>query len=394
MRPEVVVGAGFGDEGKGATVDGICRRHDVPPLVVRFSGGHQAGHTVVAGDGRRHVFSQVGSGAFAGSPTFWSRHCTFEPLGFLTEVAALRGMGVEATVYIDPDAPLVTPWDRAFNQITERINRHGSCGVGFAATLRRHADCPLRVGDVLHPRVLEVRLRSVIEYYRFVCPAIEELDPARFLGACALVKGEADIIGEIEVFAKARASRRNVVFEGSQGILLDMRHGFYPHMTMSRTTSANAVEMAARNGMQRPIVWAVTRAYQTRHGNGPMTNEHLASPLRSANTRETNVTNPWQGSLRYATLDLDMLRYAVDCDRADSGSLTFRGLVVTCLDQVDPPGGNRIPATDGGTEITINANAIARSLGLSLVLEQSSEVGSQPELSAMTVKSAPKLFVL
>ena len=102
-----MVGLGFGDEGKGATVDRLVRDagHGGLQLVVRFSGGHQAGHTVVHEDGRRHVFSQVGAGALRDAGTLWSRHCTFDPSGFAREHAALCAMGGGAAGVRRPEGP-------------------------------------------------------------------------------------------------------------------------------------------------------------------------------------------------------------------------------------------------------------------------------------------------
>lgn len=363
MRPDVVIGAGFGDEGKGAKVDRLCRQHDTPPLVVRFSGGHQAGHTVVTDDGRRHVFSQVGSGAFAGSDTLWSKHCTFEPLGFVNEVKALGKLGVVPRVMVDPDAPLVTPWDREAGRAVEESKKHGSCGVGFASTLLRHANCPLRVGDLLHPVALELRVRAVANYYGNY-PSVEL---SHFLAACKEAARMIEVMDERDAVANRKGD--GIVFEGSQGVLLDMRHGFYPHMTMSRTTSLNARAMIERCRLDPPRVWMVTRAYQTRHGNGPMTNEQLGSPVILPNRAETNVYNKWQGALRYAPLDIDMLMYSVYCESSDGGRPG--GLTVTCLDQVDADGG--FTATVNGVPVKTDATRLARGLGISIVEETRSE---------------------
>ena len=110
-------------------------------IVVRFNGGAQAGHTVVTPEGRRHVFSHIGSGTFAGAATFLSRFFVSHPLLFLKEWEVLAAQGVRPVVYVDPDSPVTTPYDMMINQIIEQEQgaaRHGSCGLGFGETLERN----------------------------------------------------------------------------------------------------------------------------------------------------------------------------------------------------------------------------------------------------------------
>ncbi len=136
----VVIGAQFGDEGKGRVTDHYAAEVGGDGIVIRFNGGAQAGHTVVTPDGLRHVFSHVGSGAFAGAATFLSRFFVSNPILFLKEMAILAAKGVELRIYVDPHGPVTTPYDMMINQIVERErggNRHGSCGVGFGETIER-----------------------------------------------------------------------------------------------------------------------------------------------------------------------------------------------------------------------------------------------------------------
>ena len=125
---KAVIGLGFGDEGKGFTTDYLCSQHP-NSLVVRFNGGHQAGHTVVY-NGLRHVFSNFGSGTLRGCPTYWSEHCTVDPIGVLNELIVLRDNGVTPKLYIDAECPITTPFDIHNNRKVEDSNSHGSCGVG------------------------------------------------------------------------------------------------------------------------------------------------------------------------------------------------------------------------------------------------------------------------
>jgi adenylosuccinate synthase len=119
----------------------------------------------------------------------------------------------------------------------------------------------------------------------------------------------------------------NIIYEGSQGILLDKNIGFFPHVTRSNTSSYNLpIDV-------RTEFYLVTRAYQTRHGNGPMTNENLPHNIK-INEDETNVTNKYQGEFRRTLLDLDLLQYGMSRDKNISNTFN-RSLVITCLDHIE-----------------------------------------------------------
>ena len=134
----------------------------------------------------------------------------------------------------------------------------------------------------------------------------------------------------------------DLIFEGSQGILLDMDHGFFPNVTRANTTSKYALKLIQRNQLPQPSLYYITRAYQTRHGNGYLTNERLELNY-TPNPKETNQYNSWQRHQRCTLLDIDMLNYAIQSDRNYSGDLP-KNLVVTCLDQLN---GNIHATLDG-----------------------------------------------
>ncbi|HCB15329.1 MAG TPA: adenylosuccinate synthase, partial [Gammaproteobacteria bacterium] len=113
---QVVIGAQFGDEGKGRWVDYYAAKNSDDGIVIRFNGGAQAGHTVVTPDGRRHVFSHIGSGAFAGAKTFLSRFFVCNPILFLKEREKLAALGIKPVTGIDPASPVTTPYDMMINQ--------------------------------------------------------------------------------------------------------------------------------------------------------------------------------------------------------------------------------------------------------------------------------------
>lgn len=342
----VVIGLGFGDEGKGLTTDYLCLNHP-DALVVRFSGGHNAGHTVALPDGQRHVFSSFGSGTLRGNPTYWSSYCTLYPSALLVEYAALRKLGKSPKLFVDAHAMITTPYDLAYNQAVERINKHGSCGVGVGPTIERNElSVPYKFygQDMLYPTVARHRLEVIHRYYQekakkdgreglletylgLATPASIDLF---FEDMDAMLK-IVDIVPEPEIFRRFDT----FVFEGSQGILLDQNHGFFPHVTRTNTTSQNAMELIKKYDLGTPDVYYITRAYLTRHGNGPMPNEGRKLELINIE-KETNVLNNWQGNFRRSILDLDMINYALQCD-ANYAANCPKHLVVTCLDQLNGP---------------------------------------------------------
>ena len=140
-KAEIVIGANFGDEGKGLVTDFLSAKYNGNVFVVRHNGGAQAGHTVVVPDGRRHVFKHFGSGTFAEAKTILSRFYVCNPILFFREKELLNKLGVNPVVYIDPRATISTPYDMMINQLAEDArggNRHGSCGLGFGETVERN----------------------------------------------------------------------------------------------------------------------------------------------------------------------------------------------------------------------------------------------------------------
>lgn len=351
VSADVVIGAGYGDEGKGVLTDALAASHGDQATVIRFNGGAQAGHTVTLADGRRHIFHHVGSGTLAGAVTYLSRFFVANPILLAGEIAALTGLGAAPRIAIDPAAPVTTPYDMMINQIVERARgrgRHGSCGLGFGETLERNlrpefALTVKETGDRHRLRRLLQHIRDIWVPERLRLLGVWPAEPAdqAHLASNAILERWLD---DVEAFRRSvtiapitrLANVRRLVFEGAQGLMLDQRSGAFPYVTRSNTGLRNVVALAAEIGLDRLNVTYVTRAYVTRHGAGPLAHELGASPHPNA-VDTTNVPNMWQGALRYGTLDLDILAHAVGRDLAYARilpvSLTHR-LAVTCLDQV------------------------------------------------------------
>jgi adenylosuccinate synthase len=354
-QTQIVLGLGFGDEGKGLTVDFLCGQALAAgrqPLVVRFNGGHQAGHTVVLADGRWHVFSSFGAGTLRGAPTYWSAYCTFSPASVLREYAALLALGTQPRLLVDGLCPVTTHYDVLYNRALEAgrgAARHGSCGVGFGATVARHQESPLQLyaQDLRFPSIFRYKLRQIRVYYEAKIAAETSFDfhqfdhdgeDQRFASYAAQISDLhqqqlIQLTRPEEIFAAA-APWHAYIFEGAQGILLDMDFGLFPHVTRSRTTSANALELLkihAPSLAATAQIYYVSRAYHTRHGAGPFPPE---APMHLINTAaETNQANDHQGNFRTGPLSVELLNYALSCDAGFSAGLP-KHLVLTCLDQL------------------------------------------------------------
>jgi len=330
MRSSIVLGLQFGDEGKGITTDYLCSQQDPrETLVIRFSGGQQAGHTVVR-NGIKHIHSNYGSGALRGIDTYISEYCTFYPKTMFSESIALAQKGQQPNIYIHPLAKLTTPYDVAFNRIHKPNLEHGSCGMGIGTTMRRNIETGYKLFaiDTTNKSVLRAKLREIEHFYRLqvsdLCLDIYN----------RVVKEEEELFfnslnQNLFTLTTKTKKREHYIFEGSQGILLDMDHGVFPNVTYGNTTSKNAIVLCNKMYLD-PTIYYVTRCYQTRHGSGWMSNEKKIDLVN--NEAEINQFNPYQGDFRVGELDYDLLNYSLDIDNIYSFSRK-KNLIVTCMDQ-------------------------------------------------------------
>jgi adenylosuccinate synthase len=332
-----VIGANFGDEGKGLVVDYLCSRG--AGCVVRFNGGAQAGHTVVTpGEEERHVFHHVGSGAFHGVPTYLSRFFVCNPLAFLKEWDELQAvLGVPPRVFAHPQCLVTTFADMIINQAKEDMrgaDRHGSVGMGLNETVNRSQlpHLSITMADLWNDADLRPRLREICgKYAAFrmgdAIPDCEEMIEA-FCRACRQFAGMVHPLG-IEQCP-------DPVFEGAQGLLLDQDNKeFYPHVTRSKTGMHNVRILCKEAGIDYVEAYYVSRTYLTRHGAGPLPNELIGTGVKFHD--DTNCDHPYQGPLRFGTLDR---HWAVRCSmdaHADASLPCSPCLVLTHCDQLPPP---------------------------------------------------------
>ena len=370
MEATVVIGANYGDEGKGLLTDYHCSRLGKSTIAVRFNGGSQAGHTVTTPEKRRHVFSHFASGTFAGATTFLSKYFIVNPTMVRKEMETLQ---YQERAFADMSCKLTTIYDMILNQLVEKsrnTDRHGSCGLGINETVNRcqYSRYSTSMTDTLDLPVLKEKLHLIREEY--VPIRMRELGLDKFEIPEVYVKlftytdrvidvwmKEVDKMRDVIYTSSIEIipSYKNIVFEGAQGLQLDEDSGNYPFVTRSKTGLCNVIQMSKYLGIDYLNVNYVTRCYFTRHGNGPLENEKDASMYPFIED-ETNKFNDYQGSLRFATLDLDVVKDAITQDEisvAKSGIVLNRQLAVTCLDHV---GDEDIVFTMDGAQQSKNKN--------------------------------------
>lgn len=314
-KVDVVIGLHYGDEGKGRTTNYLVKNSDSYPGVVRFNGGAQAGHTVETKT-QRHVFHHLGSGSLVGAPTILSRFFVVNPTLFMLErVKFDRNL----RVYVDPDCYVTTPYDILINRRRERIKKHGSCGVGFAETIKRNLNGPkLTVADLQEEEKARTIVKDIRESYFH--PIMKELNgfredlteaffdeaEERFFQDVTNFKKLVTIVKDTQMISKFD----HLVFEGAQGLRLDQYSEDFPHVTYSSTGSENVAELL--KDIEADItVHYVTRTYLTRHGAGPLPGEIPNPGIKD----KTNVHNQYQEHLRFAPINFDRTKADVAKDK-------------------------------------------------------------------------------
>lgn len=337
MKAYIVTDLGFGDAGKGSIVDFLCEAKKAD-LVVRYSGGAQASHTVVRGV--THQFHMFGSGTLLNVPTFLSQYTVVDPYVLIKEANDLSQLcnGTRNHLLtIHPSCLVTTFLHRLVNrhrELEKGASKHGSCGLGIGAAMEfreKFPDAAISVRDVFStPETLGYKVAALVDWTkdtlnlpRHWSPDKEELDTTWSLYSEILNFFTVD-----ERPATNLKEESTVVFEGSQGLLLDPKIGFFPHVTWADLTSFNARKVARSLGAFETIEnIGVTRCYSTRHGEGPFPSfsQKLTTTLEDPN----NPENCWQGGMRFGALDLPLLAYACSADAVNS-------IAVTCLDVNTP----------------------------------------------------------
>lgn len=337
MKKAIIgVDLSFGDSGKGTTTDFLVREHKAK-TVVRYCGGPQAAHNVIDSDGVHHTFAQFGSGTLVpGTKTYLSRFMLIDPLNMEKEEIFLRRCGVNdafTRMFIDEDCIVITPFQKSVNRLRELSRgdgRHGSCGRGVGETVSDSINYPglaIYAKDFSSADVLERKLREIqrikFEEIRSVIDAIPSSQAKdlewEILTDETLVdylleryKNFHKIIRLVpRTFLSEILEEDVVIFEGSQGVLLDEWHGFHPYTTWSTTTTKYADQLLEEADYKGEVVKiGILRSLTTRHGPGPFPtfDESLSQQFPDI----FNITDEWQREFRVGYFDSVLHSYALD----------------------------------------------------------------------------------
>ncbi len=336
MANVVVIGAQWGDEGKGKIVDWLSQRADV---VVRFQGGHNAGHTLVI-DGIVYKLSLLPAGVVrAGKLSFIGNGVVLDPWALLTEIDGLRDQGVHVgpdNVRIAENAPLILPLHRNLDRAREialgnaRIGTTGrGIGPAYEDKVARRA---IRLGDLADPDLLADKLAALLVHHNALLRGLglEEIDAQALFDALVAVAPKvlpyADPVWKS--LDEARRAGKRILFEGAQGTMLDIDHGTYPFVTSSNTLAGQAAAGSGLGPGSLDYVLGITKAYTTRVGSGPFPTELDDATGRRLGERGREFGTVTGRPRRCGWFDAVLVRQAVKVNGID-------GIALTKLDVLD-----------------------------------------------------------
>jgi adenylosuccinate synthase len=335
-KAAVIVGAQWGDEGKGKIVDVLSENF---PIVARYAGGHNAGHTVII-NGKKFILQLVPCGVLrSGCRSVIGNGVVLDPMAFLKEVAALReaGVKVDGSLFVSNRAHVILPYHRMIELASENAPGRVKIGTTSRGIGPAYEDKMgrrgLRVADLLDLPLLKIHIQNACHEKNMIAHALfnsEPLDPDKMYEeyAAASAKVAPFVCDTAALLNKALAHGDTVMFEGAQGTMLDIDHGTYPFVTSSSATSGGAITGTGVAPTAIDTVIGVTKTYCTRVGGGPFPTEAEdanGDMLRKRGNEFGAVTGRPR---RCGWLDLPLLRYA--------GMINgISWLVVTKLDVLD-----------------------------------------------------------
>jgi adenylosuccinate synthase len=305
IKTQIVLGTFFGDEGKGSTVQNLCKKEldsGNYPLVIRYSGGPQAGHRVIYNN-IEHICSSFGSGVLLNIPTYLNENVLIDPISLKLEYEKLISNNINPVIYINRNCRVITPYDVNAN-INDNINlNNGSCGKGIFKTFNRYNKC--FINYYLKDIIININnfIKIVKNFYKIENDELTVIDNL-FIESFNWLKTYAVIVSDIYEIPDVNS----YIFEGSQGLLLDMETGFMPHCTPSKV-GLNAIPEKYLNDVD---VYFVMRNYITRHGNGYLP-QYAELVYEFFNLDEpTNRDDGYQGKFRYGIFNIDLLKRVFD----------------------------------------------------------------------------------
>ena len=331
----VVVGAQWGDEGKGKVIDVLSEDADI---LVRYQGGHNAGHTVIA-DGEEFIFHLVPSGLLhAGKVGLIGNGVVVDPEALLEEMQRLseRGIDVQRAVKLSDQAHLIFPYHKRLDALEEaaRTGRIGTTGRGIGPCyVDKAARCGIRVADLYDGTAFAEKLRqNVVEKNRLLQTLYGE-PPVSYEELLIRYREYAQALAPHVVHGgrflrEAMANGKRLLFEGAQGTLLDIDHGTYPYVTSSNATAGGACTGAGVPPTAIDRVIGVVKAYTTRVGEGPFPTEFSSDLMDRIRTKGKEFGATTGRPRRCGWFDAVIARHAVWVNGCDS-------IAVTKLDVLD-----------------------------------------------------------
>ena len=280
-RNVIVVGTQWGDEGKGKVVDWLT---DHAQGVVRFQGGHNAGHTLVIG-GQKTALQLIPSGIMRpGVACYIGNGCVLSLPDLLREIDKLEAVGIEVTsrLKISDACPVILPYHVALDLARELRRgdaRIGTTGKGIGPAYEdKVARRAIRVADLLNPEVFAEKLKQNMDYHNFVLENYLKVEPVSYQktlnDTLAVIPRIKPLIADVSTaLNRAYESGSNLLFEGAQGSLLDVDHGTYPYVTSSNCVAGNAAAGAGIGPGMLNYILGITKVYTTRVGSGPFPSE-------------------------------------------------------------------------------------------------------------------------
>ncbi len=331
-----MIGAQWGDEGKGKIVDVLSEQFSV---VARYAGGHNAGHTVII-NGKKFILQLVPCGILrAGCRSVIGNGVVLDPLAFLKETAALRenGVKVDGSLFVSNRAHVILPYHRMIELASENAPGRVKIGTTSRGIGPAYEDKMgrrgLRVADLLDLKLLKTHIENACQEKNMIAHALfnsEPIDPDKMYHeyAEASAKIRPFVCDTAALLNRAIAEGESVMFEGAQGVMLDIDHGTYPFVTSSSATSGGAATGTGVPPTSINTVVGVTKAYCTRVGGGPFPSELLDETGELLRVRGNEYGAVTGRPRRCGWLDLPLLRYSNMINGTS-------WLVVTKLDVLD-----------------------------------------------------------
>jgi len=335
-RNVVVIGTQWGDEGKGKIVDLLTER---AAAVVRFQGGHNAGHTLVI-DGEKTVLHLIPSGILRHDvQCFIGNGVVLEPHALMREVIGLeeKGVPVRKRLHISPACPLILPYHVQLDLAREKARgsqKIGTTGRGIGPAYEdKAARRGVRLGDLFYWQAFAAKLSEVMEYHNFMLEKYYKTQPVDFaetLDQCASVAEQIQpmVRDIVPMLHGLREAGEPILFEGAQGSLLDVDLGTYPFVTSSNTTAGGTAVGSGFGPRYLDYVLGITKAYSTRVGSGPFPTELFDGTGKRLAERGHEFGSTTGRPRRCGWFDAVALRQAVQIN-------SISGLCLTKLDVLD-----------------------------------------------------------